>query len=91
MSPETISKISDGHMDEAWVRELAEVDKREATHKRKASAASPSKASQELGPLLEKLVLKVGLARLKRESPELAKHPRLSCESVTFWWHRSKP
>ncbi|KXX82152.1 Vacuolar protein sorting-associated protein 52 B [Madurella mycetomatis] len=57
VSPMVVSKISEGHIDEAWVKLLAEVDKRTTAHK-KNSQQTPSKALADIGPLLEKLVLK---------------------------------
>lgn len=60
VSPDIVSKIAEGHIDETWVKMVSEVDRRAAAHKKKASPDSPhSKASEELGPLLEKLILKV--------------------------------
>lgn len=59
VSPMVVSKIADGHIDEAWVKVLAELDKR-ATAQKKGSQQSPqSKALADIGPLLEKLVHKV--------------------------------
>ncbi|KJZ78091.1 hypothetical protein HIM_02728 [Hirsutella minnesotensis 3608] len=59
VSPELITKISSGPMDEAWAKALCEVDRRAAAHKKKESSNSVhSKASEELGPLLEKLTLR---------------------------------
>ncbi|POR36638.1 Vacuolar protein sorting-associated protein 52 A [Tolypocladium paradoxum] len=59
LSPETISKISGGHIDESWAKMLSEVDRRAAAHKKKTSSGSAHyKAAEELGPLLEKLTLK---------------------------------
>ncbi|KAK0629774.1 hypothetical protein B0T17DRAFT_606919 [Bombardia bombarda] len=57
VSPLVITKISDGHIDEAWVKVLAEVDKRAAAYK-KSAAQVQSKALADMGPLLEKLILK---------------------------------
>ncbi|KAK0718202.1 hypothetical protein B0T26DRAFT_752155 [Lasiosphaeria miniovina] len=57
VSPLVVSKISEGHMDEAWVKVLAEVDKRATNHK-KNSQQIQSKAMADIGPLLEKLILK---------------------------------
>ncbi|KAK4112162.1 Vps52-domain-containing protein [Canariomyces notabilis] len=57
VSPVVVSKISEGHIDEAWVKILAEVDKR-ATAYKKNSQQMPSKALADVGPLLEKLVHK---------------------------------
>jgi hypothetical protein len=58
VSPMVVSKISEGHIDESWAKILAEVDKR-ATAQKKNSQQTPSKALADVGPLLEKLVLKV--------------------------------
>ena len=57
--PHVVSKIAEGHIDEAWVRVLAELDKRVAAHKKNSQQAQPIKALADVGPLLEKLVLKV--------------------------------
>jgi hypothetical protein len=59
VSPMVVSKISEGHIDEAWVKILAEVDRRTTAHKKNAQT-SETKALADVGPLLEKLVLKVG-------------------------------
>ena len=59
VSPVVVSKISEGHIDESWVKVLAEVDKRNAAY-RKNSNQGQSKAMADLGPLLEKLSQKVG-------------------------------
>ncbi|KAK8929863.1 hypothetical protein H634G_01554 [Metarhizium anisopliae BRIP 53293] len=59
LSPEVISKISTGHIDESWAKMLSELDRRTAAHKMKTSSAlQHSKASEELVPLLEKLTSK---------------------------------
>ena len=58
VSPLIVSKISEGHIDEAWVKILADVDKRAAAQK-KSSQQTEGKALADVGPLLEKLVLKV--------------------------------
>ncbi|KAG8414335.1 Vacuolar protein sorting-associated protein 52 [Metarhizium acridum] len=59
LSPEVISKISTGHIDDSWAKMLSELDRRTAAYKMKTSSAlQHSKASEELGPLLEKLTLK---------------------------------
>lgn len=64
LSPEIISKISSGPIDEAWIKTLSEVDRRARAHRKEASSNSLHiKASEELGPLLEKLTLKVSLTR----------------------------
>lgn len=58
VSPTVVSKIADGHIDESWVRVVAEIDRRATAHKKSISSAQGSKGLQDLGPLLEKLVLK---------------------------------
>ncbi|KAK9424965.1 putative Vacuolar protein sorting-associated protein 52 A [Seiridium unicorne] len=58
VSPVVISKIVDGHIDDSWIKSLAEVDKRAAAHKKNAAASPSGKGLQDLGPLLEKLVQK---------------------------------
>ncbi|KAF7560767.1 hypothetical protein G7046_g3378 [Stylonectria norvegica] len=57
LSPEIISKISEGQIDETWIKVLAELDRRAVLFKSKAGSR-PSKAADDLGPLLEKLTLK---------------------------------
>lgn len=61
VSPTFVSKISEGHIDETWVKTLADLDKR-ATAQKKNSQQTSSKALADVGPLLEKLVLKVLLS-----------------------------
>jgi predicted nucleic acid-binding Zn-ribbon protein len=58
VSPDMVSKISEAHIDETWVKLLSELDKRTAAHKKNA-AQLESRAMEDLGPLLEKLTLKV--------------------------------
>ncbi|XXG99282.1 hypothetical protein Hte_005619 [Hypoxylon texense] len=58
VSPTVVSKIADGHIDESWVKIVAEIDRRVTAQKKNASSAQNSKGLQDLGPLLEKLVLK---------------------------------
>lgn len=58
VSPLVITTIAEGHIDETWVKVLAEVDKRATAHKKNAQQPQ-SKALADVGPLLEKLILKV--------------------------------
>ncbi|KAL7627372.1 Vacuolar protein sorting-associated protein 52 [Parahypoxylon ruwenzoriense] len=58
VSPMVVSKIADGHIDDTWVKVVAEIDKRVTAYKKNISSARSSKGLQDLGPLLEKLVLK---------------------------------
>ncbi|TGJ87424.1 hypothetical protein E0Z10_g1391 [Xylaria hypoxylon] len=58
VSPIVVAKIADGHVDEAWVKALNEIDKRDAAYKKGGSSSKQSKGLQDLGPLLEKLVQK---------------------------------
>ncbi|KAK3398662.1 Sac2 family-domain-containing protein [Sordaria brevicollis] len=57
VSPLVITTIAEGHIDETWVKVLAEVDKRATAHKKNAQQPQ-SKALADVGPLLEKLILK---------------------------------
>ncbi|KAL6697795.1 Sac2 family domain-containing protein [Trichoderma pleuroticola] len=57
VSPDTISRITTGHIDELWAKTLNEMDKRASAIK-KLSGSQQGKASEELGPILEKLILK---------------------------------
>jgi hypothetical protein len=58
VSPEVITKISEGHVDEAWMKALVDVDRRATAHKKRPGSRQ-SKAAQDLGPLLENLTAKV--------------------------------
>lgn len=58
--PDTISKIAEGPIDETWARLLSEVDKRNTLYKKRSGESQDGKAFEDLGPLLEKLILKVG-------------------------------
>ncbi|EAQ88211.1 hypothetical protein CHGG_04830 [Chaetomium globosum CBS 148.51] len=73
VSPTFVSKISEGHIDEAWVKTLADLDKR-AVAQKKTPQQTPSKALADVGPLLEKLVLKFKdlFTFLHRHQPVLA-------------------
>ncbi|KAI0431667.1 Vps52-domain-containing protein [Xylaria sp. FL1042] len=58
VSPSVVAKIADGHVDEAWVKALNEIDKRDTAYKKGDSGSEQNKGLQDLGPLLEKLVQK---------------------------------
>ncbi|KAK4204108.1 Sac2 family-domain-containing protein [Triangularia verruculosa] len=58
VSPMVVSKIAEGHIDEAWIKTLAEVDKRATAQKKNSQQQTQNKALADIGPLLEKLVLK---------------------------------
>ncbi|KAL2153106.1 hypothetical protein VTH82DRAFT_4261 [Thermothelomyces myriococcoides] len=58
VSPILVSKISEGHIDEAWVKVLTELDRRATAQKKNSEQQTPPKASADVGPLLEKLVFK---------------------------------
>jgi len=58
VSPVIVAKIADGHIDDAWVKALNEVDKRTTAYKKGESNSEQNKGLQDLGPLLEKLVQK---------------------------------
>ena len=65
MSPETISKIATGPIDETWSKVLSDVDRRATAHKKKTSEPWQSKANDDLGPLLEKLIQKVSQIQIR--------------------------
>ncbi|KAI2625197.1 Vps52-domain-containing protein [Xylaria nigripes] len=58
ISPVIVAKITDGHIDEAWVKALSDVDKKDTAYKKSGSSSVQNKGLQDLGPLLEKLVQK---------------------------------
>ena len=93
VSPLVVSKISEGHIDESWLKVLVELDRRAMIYKKNANKAQ-SKASSDLGPLLEKLTLKV---RLSVATSVFLPDPylliirnRLSRGYGTFSWRRSR-
>lgn len=59
VSPVVVSEIAEGHVDESWVKMLAEVEKRSEALARSAKQQGQSRALADLAPLLEKLTLKV--------------------------------
>ncbi|KAI3394212.1 hypothetical protein diail_3027 [Diaporthe ilicicola] len=58
VSPVVVSEIAEGHVDESWVKMLAEVEKRTEALNKNAKQQGQSRALADLGPLLEKLTLK---------------------------------
>ncbi|KAI0100843.1 Vps52-domain-containing protein [Nemania sp. FL0031] len=58
VSPVVVAKIADGHVDEAWVKALSEIDKKDTAYKKSSSGLERNKGLQDLGPLLEKLIQK---------------------------------
>lgn len=60
ISPAVVKKIVEGTIDEAWVRALAEVEKRSRAMELKAKEFGNVKGLLDLKPLLENLVSKVG-------------------------------
>lgn len=92
VSPMVVSKIAEGHIDEAWIKTLAEVDKRAMAHKKNSQQQTQNKALADTGPLLEKLVLKVLAAFYPYSAPPTDHGDRRPLkEFETFSWPRSKP
>lgn len=60
VSPAVVKKIVDGAIDEAWVRALAEVEKRSKAMDAKSKEQRNIKGVNDLKPLLENLVSKAG-------------------------------
>lgn len=59
VSPVVVSEIAEGHVDESWVKMLAEVEKRSEALAKSSKQQGQSRALADLAPLLEKLTLKV--------------------------------
>ena len=59
LSPEVVKKIIDGPIDEAWVKALAELEKRFKSVQGKAKEPNKTKALEDLLPILENLTNKV--------------------------------
>jgi hypothetical protein len=64
VSPAVVRKIVDGAIDEAWVRALAEVEKRSKALDTKSNEHRNIKGIADLRPLLDNLVKKVSLSSL---------------------------
>lgn len=58
LPPAVVSKITEGPIDESWVKTLGEIDRRANAYRDSASSSQQSKAWADLGPLLEKLIMK---------------------------------
>jgi DNA repair ATPase RecN len=61
VSPETVSRVVEGPMDDSWIRALGEVDRKMTVFRKASTSSQKCKAWSDLGPLLENLVLKVRL------------------------------
>lgn len=61
LSPAVVRKIVEGPIDEAWVRALAEVEKRSKAIDAKSKEQRNIKGINDLKPLLENLIHKVSL------------------------------
>lgn len=99
VSPTVVSKIAEGQIDEAWIKCLAEVDRRAEAHKKSAkSGQAQSRAQADMGPLLEKLTAKVRRVWTTRclimcttlFANMTFYTRRLSREYEITWWHRSR-
>lgn len=64
VSPAIVRKIVDGVIDEAWVRALAEVEKRSKAMDTKSKENRNIKGVRDLKPLLENLVNKVRYSKM---------------------------
>jgi hypothetical protein len=58
LSPLVVKKISEGAIDEGWIKALAEVEKRSKTLDQKSTEQRNIKGVRDLGPLLKNLVNK---------------------------------
>ena len=83
VSPAVVKKIVEGMIDEAWVRALAEVEKRSKAMDAKSKEQRNIKGVRDLKPLLENLVNKVRQPEIsKKETADI--YSRLSNESGIF-------
>ena len=62
VSPTVVKKIVDGAIDESWVKALAEVEKRSKAMDAKSKELRNIKGINDLKPLLENLIAKVGFS-----------------------------
>lgn len=88
LSPAVVRKIVEGPIDEAWVRALAEVEKRSKAIDAKSKEQRNIKGINDLKPLLENLIHKVSAVSHKLST--LLTVCSLSSGSETFSSHRSK-
>lgn len=88
VSPTVVKKIVDGPIDEAWVRALAEVDKRAKALDSKAKEHRDIKGISDLRPLLENLIHKV--LDVLHMTGEKADFKRQLKESEISWLHKSR-
>jgi hypothetical protein len=68
VSPVIVSKISEGPIDESWVKVLHDIEKRSTAYRKDARSQQQSKAWADLGPLLDKLNLRVRIIFLPHSS-----------------------
>lgn len=59
ISPAVVQKISEGVIDEVWVKALDEVEKRSKLIDGKLRGTEPTRAAADIKPLLENLTSKV--------------------------------
>jgi hypothetical protein len=90
LPPAVVHKISEGAVDEAWVRALAELEKRhKAVEMKKREQHAPLKAMEDLVPLLENLTNRVCVLTMS-DSLRLTTSRLLSGYETTLL-HRSRP
>jgi hypothetical protein len=65
ISPAIVKKIIDGTIDEAWVRSLAEVEKRSKAMSSQSANNKHIKGLTDLKPLLENLINKVSVLSIR--------------------------
>jgi hypothetical protein len=82
LSPTVVKKIVEGPIDEAWVRALAEVEKRSKALDVKSKEQRNIKGVNDLKPLLENLIDKVSIIAIPHEA--VLTPFRLSKELETF-------
>jgi vacuolar protein sorting-associated protein 52 len=88
VSPAVIKKIVDGTIDEAWVRALGEVEKRSKAMDAKSKELRTIKGIDDLKPLLENLIAKVGFFIYSLCSVLIPSRPSKGSETSSL--HRSR-
>ncbi|ROW02205.1 hypothetical protein VSDG_02462 [Cytospora chrysosperma] len=92
LSPMVVSKIAEGHIDESWVKVLAELEKRSEAYKRNVKQQGQGKSLEDLGPLLEKLTLKIKALRSPHINAQIIQQQNfLKFKDLYTFLHKHQP
>ena len=84
ISPAIIETISEGPINEDWARALAELEKRVTSIQSRARLPNPSKAIQDVKPLIDNLIAMVSIHLVFIPKDCIDPYDRLSKEFATF-------